>query len=360
MKTAAGDTIGHGGYSPDSQISCRMWEFGYKFPEDIRMHLSKLFEDRIRQAIALRENDPTLTGTNAKRLVHAESDLLPGLIVDQYADILVVQFLSAGIEASRQKILDTLIDVVAPAAIFERSDVEVRKLEGLPEVSGLLYGALPKDGIIIEENGILIKVKVNSGHKTGFYLDQRENRNLLRSFSKDKDVLDCFSYSGGFTLNALLGGARSVMAIDQSEEALSLLVENIRINSLEENNVELVNDDVFQRLRNLRDQAKSFDVIILDPPKFAPTRSQAQKAARGYKDINLLAAKLLRAGGVLFTFSCSGGIDQKLFQQIVAGAASDAGADLQIIHKMGQGSDHPVLLSFPEGEYLKGLVCRRN
>ena len=337
-----------------------MWEYGEIFPDDLGAYHNELLKNRIHRAIALREQDPILAGTNTKRLIHAESDRLPGLIVDQYADILVAQFLSAGIEIYRQQVLAVLIDLIAPNAIFERSDVEVRKLEGLPEVSGLLFGNMPEGGIIIEENGIRIKVEVDSGHKTGFYLDQRENRYLLRKFCKDKDVLDCFSYSGGFTLNALLGEAKSVMAIDQSDDALGLLAENIRINSFDEEKVEVVSDDVFQRLRKLRDQGKSFDVVILDPPKFAPTRNQAQKAARGYKDINLLAAKLLREGGVMLTFSCSGGIDQRLFQQIVAGAASDAGVDLQIVHKMGQGSDHPVLLSFPEGEYLKGLVCRRN
>lgn len=359
VKAASGETIGVGGYSPNSQIRCRVWEFGDRFTDDLKTHLAKTIADRIQQAIALRMPDPFLAGKNACRLIHAESDRLPGLIVDQYADVLVVQFLSAGMEPWRNLVLDTLIQAVSPAAIFERSDVEVRKLEGLVETTGLLYGTMPEEGVIIEENGVRIKVAVDSGHKTGFYLDQRENRALIRNFTKEKDMLDCFCYTGGFTLNALMGGARSVTAIDQSEEALSLLSENIHLNSLAENKVERIGDDVFQRLRTMRDQGKSFDVIVLDPPKFAPTRSQAQKAARGYKDINLLAAKLLREGGVLFTFSCSGGIDQKLFQQIVAGAASDAGVDLQIIHKMGPGGDHPVLLSFPEGDYLKGLVCRR-
>jgi 23S rRNA (cytosine1962-C5)-methyltransferase len=295
------------------------------------------------------------------RLIYAESDYLPGLVVDRYADTLVIQCLTAGVEFWHQQLADLLLQITGLKKIYERSDADVRELEGLPIRSGLIRGAadsmVPEAKITIRENNLNFLVNIVTGHKTGFYLDQRSNRQQVRKLAKGREVLDCFCYTGGFTVNALVGGAKSVIGVDSSSESLSMLRENLTLNSLSNDQVELIEGDVFQVLRKFRDEARTFDMIILDPPKFAATASQAEKAARGYKDINLLAFKLLRPGGFLVTFSCSGGVDAALFQKIVAGAALDAGADVQIIKQLTQATDHPVALNFPEGAYLKGLVC---
>jgi 23S rRNA (cytosine1962-C5)-methyltransferase len=297
--------------------------------------------------------------TNAYRLVHAESDGLPGLIVDQYADVVVMQLLSWGVEVWRETIAKCLAKITQAKSIYERSDVDSRKLEGLPNRDNVVLGEEIEGEVQILENGIPFLVDVKGGHKTGFYLDQRENRKHLQVYAKDKEVLDCFSYSGGFSINALLGSAKSVIALDESGAAIELAGKNVILNHLESSNIEYIEADVFKQLRAFRDQGRQFDLIILDPPKFAPTRSQVSKASRGYKDINLLAFKLLRPGGILFTFSCSGGIDAGLFQKIIAGAALDAGVEAQIIEKLFQDIDHPIALNFPEGAYLKGLICRK-
>ena len=278
--------------------------------------------------------------------------------MDRYGDTLVPQFLSAGAENWRKTIIELLLELTDAAHIYERSDADVRQLEGLPERTGAVWGT-PPEQISIMENGLRFAVNLVEGHKTGFYLDQRINRLQVRDLSAQKDVLDCFSYTGGFTLNSLIGGATSVTAVDSSEEALLLAQENVKLNSLPFDRVRWVNEDVFKQLRKFRDQGKDFDLIVLDPPKFAPTASQAQKAARGYKDINLLAFKLLRPGGILVTFSCSGGVDLPLFQRIIAGAALDAGVSAQIVSYLHQSPDHPIALNFPEGAYLKGLILRK-
>ena len=266
--------------------------------------------------------------------------------------------LSAGVERWRDEIVSLLGELVQPDAIHERSDVAVRELEGLPERTGLLAGDLPPQPLTIQENGLLFKVELVTGQKTGFYLDQRDNRRFCREIARGKHVLNCFAFTGGFTAAALAGGAESVLSIDSSEDALALARENVALNALPPEKCEWITGDIFQELRLLRDKAQQYDLVILDPPKFAPTASQAQKAARGYKDINLLAFKLLRPGGTLMTFSCSGGIDATFFQKIVADAALDAGVDAQIVKRLYQAADHPTLLAFPEGTYLKGLVCR--
>jgi 23S rRNA (cytosine1962-C5)-methyltransferase len=240
--------------------------------------------------------------------------------------------------------------------VFERSDVDVREKEGLPPVTGILVGSPPPDLIEIREGACRFGVDVQRGHKTGFYLDQRDNRLRVRALARGRDVLDGFCYSGGFALNACAGGAKSVTAVDSSDEALALARSNAERNKLAP--AEWQEGDVFQLLRRFRDQGRHFDLVVLDPPKFAPTAAHAAKAARAYKDINLLAFKLLRPGGLLVTFSCSGGVSADLFQKIIAGAALDAGADAQIIERLGPGADHPVALNFPEGDYLKGLICR--
>jgi 23S rRNA (cytosine1962-C5)-methyltransferase len=315
-----------------------------------------LFKDRLEKSLAKRRRlDFT---SQAYRLVHAESDGLPGLVVDRYSDVLVMQILSAGIERWRDDILAILVDLIQPKTIYERSDVAVRTLEGLEERTGLLYGQEPPDRVRIMEYDLTFEVDIRGGHKTGFYLDQRANRTLLESLVEGKDVLDCFAYTGGFAVHALKGGANSVTLIESSSEALSQAEEHFLLNDLPTSKGSFIEGDVFEELRKLRDRAMSFDCLILDPPKFAPTASHADRAARGYKDINLLAFKLLNPGGILCTFSCSGGIDRPFFQKILADAALDAGVHATIQRQLWQDMDHPVGLNFPEGSYLKGFVIR--
>lgn len=350
---AGGQFVARGAYSPESQIRVRIWSFDPEEQID-----AAFFRARLGRALALRQSLQLGSASSAMRLFHAESDGLPGLVVDRYRDTLVIQVLSAGIERWRQTLADLLLEQTDAERIYERSDVEVRRLEGLPERTGLLRGDQPPELVEIVENEIRFGVDLRQGHKTGFYLDQRENRALVRQLATGREVLDAFCYTGGFTLNALAGGAAAVTAVDSSTDALEQGRQNLDLNQFAPDAVEWVEGDVFNVLRTFRDQARSFDLIVLDPPKFAPTRSQAQQAARGYKDINLLAFKLLRPGGLLVTFSCSGGIEADFFQKIVADAAVDAEVDAQIIEWLHQSSDHPVLLHFPEGAYLKGLVAR--
>ena len=359
--SSTGDFLAVGAYSPNSQIRCRVWAFSNDLKRDsvTESDLVEIIKSRMDKAIGNRLKDKNLKNSNAYRLVHGESDLLPGLILDIYRDVAVVQFLSSGIEKLKEKILELVLQTIEINLVYERSDAEVRALEGLSERSGILYGESSESQLTISENDLKFVVNYSGGHKTGFYLDQRDNRYKIRQYSENKEVLDCFCYSGGFSLNAMAGGASKVTSVDTSEEALATLKENIGLNNFSASNYELVQMDVFKQLRLFRDEGKEFDLIVLDPPKFAPTRKQVERAARGYKDINLMAMKLLRSGGILFTFSCSGGVDQDLFQKIIAGAALDAGGNLQIIERMSQASDHPVLSSFPEGEYLKGLICRK-
>jgi len=348
MVNSQGQFLGWGAFSSKSQISVRIWSWDEE--ENIA---GDFFRRRLQQAIAGRQMN------NALRLVHAESDGLPGLVVDRYNELLVVQYLSSGPERWRETLADLLVEITGIEQVFERSDVDVRALEGLPSRIGPVRGPEPPERITIRENGLDFWVDVRKGHKTGFYLDQRANRARLRQLAVGRDVLDCFCYTGGFTVHAMAGGANSVQAVDGSGDALALARENLALNRLPSEEVEWVEGDVFQTLRGLRDRDRHFDLIILDPPKFAPTAAQAEGAARGYKDINLLAFKLLRPGGLLVTFSCSGGISEDLFQKIVAGAALDAGAEAQIIERLHQGADHPVALNFPEGAYLKGFIIRK-
>jgi 23S rRNA (cytosine1962-C5)-methyltransferase len=355
IRNSQGQFLAWGAYSPQSQIRARVW--GWDEAEEVNR---VFFKRKLENALQLRKDWIDLEHTTAYRLVHAESDGLPGLIVDRYHDTLVVQVLSAGVERWRDEIVSLLGELVQPDAIYERSDVTVRELEGLPERTGLLLGELPPQPLTIQENGLLFKVELVTGQKTGFYLDQRDNRRFCREIARGKRVLNCFAFTGGFTAAALAGGAESVLSIDSSDDALALARENVALNALPLDKCEWITGDVFQELRTLRDKAEQFDLIILDPPKFVPTAAQAQKAARGYKDINLLGFKLLRPGGVLMTFSCSGGIDAAFFQKIVADAALDAEVDAQIVKRLYQAADHPTYLAFPEGTYLKGLVCNKS
>ena len=344
--------VGFGSFSPSSQIRVRVWSFN---PED--KIDSDFFRKKAIAASELRNQLINNSTTNAYRIINAESDGLPGLIVDRYSDFIVCQFLSAGVETYKEKIVEILNDIFKPTGIFERSDVEVRLKEGLQPVKGLLTGKITNDFIEVKENGLKFLVDVKNGHKTGFYLDQKDNRKLISDYSKGKNVLNCFSYTGGFSVYALSSGAIKVTQIDSSASALELSIKNIEPNNLDISRVENINGDVFEVLRKFRDERRTFDLIILDPPKFAESASQIDKASRGYKDINLLAFKLLNPGGILFTFSCSGHISQELFQKIIAGAALDSGREVKIIRQLTQSSDHPVVLNFPEGLYLKGLIC---
>ena len=341
-------------YSPSSQIRARVWTF-----EDEPID-KEFFRKRIRAAIDSRTSLLYSHHTDSLRLIYAESDFVPGLIVDRYKDTLVMQCLTAGSEFWKETLADLLLEETGLSTIYERSDADVRELEGLQPKTGILRGELDSFIFPITEHNLKFNINLQSGHKTGSYLDQRENRLRVRELANDKDVLDCFCYTGGFTVNALAGGAESVLSIDSSTEALALCKENVTLNQLSAEKHTLLEGDVFQLLRKFRDENRSFDMIILDPPKFAPTAAQAERAARGYKDINLLAFKLLRSGGILVTFSCSGGVDAGLFQKIVAGAALDAGVEAQILEHVFQAADHPVSLHFPEGAYLKGLICYKS
>lgn len=353
--SSSGQWLCYAAFSPISQIRARVWSWVKEDRVD-----EKFLERRINQSIKLRRDLELNKKTDAIRLVHGESDGLPGLIMDQYGEIVVIQSLSAGVDKWKKVITNITCKATGAATVYERSDVDVRKLEGLSEESGLLAGQHPAGEITINENNIRCLVDVQKGQKTGFYLDQRDNRLLSGRMAHGRTVLNCFSYSGGFSLHAIAGGAESVLSIDSSSEAMAMAKRNLELNDLPSNRAEWMEEDVFQALRGLRDRGRSYDMIILDPPKFAPTAAHVAKAARAYKDINLLAFKLLKPGGLLFTFSCSGGINSDLFQKIVAGAALDANVDARIVQWMNQSADHPVLLSFPEGYYLKGLVCEVN
>ena len=354
VKSAEGGMLALAAYSPQSQIRARVWSF------DPGISIKKVFfENSIRKAIQLRVALPCARHTNAMRLVHGESDGLPGLVVDRYDDVLVAQFLAAGAEHWREAILDALAAATGCEAIYERSDAEVRALEGLAPRVGFARGNREAKRCPIVEYGLNFRVDVEAGQKTGFFLDQRENRQRVRALAEGREVLDGFCYSGGFSLAALAGGAKHVTAVESSAEALEVARENLAANPLEASRIAFEKADVFAYQRLLRDRGKSFGLIVLDPPKFAPTAALVKNAARAYKDINLLALKLLEPGGLLATFSCSGGVSAELFQSIVAGAAADAGVDAKIIERFGAAADHPVALNFPEGDYLKGLLILR-
>jgi 23S rRNA (cytosine1962-C5)-methyltransferase len=351
---AAGQPVAVAAWSPKSQISARVWSFDCSVFVD-----KKFFTKRIEQAVSLRASLPASHHSNALRLVHGESDGLPGLIVDRYADVLVAQLLSAGTELWKEEIFDALAAITGCEAIFERSDADVRKLEGLEARTGFARGNRNATRCPIVEHGLHFRVDVEAGQKTGFFLDQRDNRQRIRTLAAGRDVLDAFCYTGGFAVAALAGGAARVTAVDSSESALEIARENVQANSMESSRIAFEQGDVFAYQRALRDQGRSFDLVVLDPPKFAPTAAQAKNAARAYKDINLLALKLLKPGGMLATFSCSGGVTAELFQSIVAGAAADAGVEAKILERFGAAADHPVALGFPEGDYLKGLLLVR-
>ncbi len=356
VRSAAGAALALAAWSPHSQIRARIWSFD---PADEVG--PDLLRARLARALALRASLPAARHTNALRLVHGESDGLPGLVVDRYADVLVMQVLAAGIERWREALLDALAELTGCEAIYERSDAEVRSLEGLAPRSGWARSAQGDAARCpIIEHGLNFRVDVEQGQKTGFFLDQRDNRQRVRALAAGRRVLDAFCYTGGFAIAGLAGGAERVLALESSAAALAVARENLAANALDAGRVEFREADVFAGLRALRDRGARFGLVVLDPPKFAPTAAQAKNAARAYKDVNLLALKLLEPGGLLATFSCSGGVSAELFQSIVAGAAVDAGVEAKILERMGAAPDHPVALAFPEGEYLKGLLVRRD
>jgi 23S rRNA (cytosine1962-C5)-methyltransferase len=347
-----GRWLAWGAFSPHSQIRIRVWSF------DPRESIDGLFfKRRLQAALALRRRLPGLSDGTARRWVNAESDGLPGLIVDQYGDFLVCQFLSAGTERFKDTIVIQLGSLIPAKGIYERSDADVRGKEGLRPQCGPLWGGEPPARVQVRLGAVAMWVNVREGHKTGAYLDQAANHAHIQAFSKDAQVLNCFSYTGGFGLWALKGGAAHVTQIDASQNALDLSRDNVTLNSLDDRRMEHVNGNVFERLRQYRDARRRFDLIVLDPPKFVASKAQLAKGTRGYKDINLLAFKLLRPGGILFTFSCSGLVSAMLFQKIVADAALDADRRVAVLGMRHQAADHPVALNFPEAHYLKGLVC---
>lgn len=348
---ARGAFLGRGYYNEQSRIRVRMLTFD-DAPID-----EAFWRARVEAAVRRREPLARSTDTNAYRLIHAEADLLPGLIADRYADAVVVQFLTAGIERARDVIVEALASVAGVRCVFERSDTASRTREGLPASVGMLHGDAPKTVDVIE-NGHAFLVNIESGQKTGFYLDQRDNRALVAEHARECHVLDAFCHTGGFAVYAARAGARSLTLIDSSAPALAGARANLEKNGAESASVTLRQADVFEELRVMRDAGRRFGVVILDPPKFATNQHQVDKALRAYKDVNLLAIQLLTPGGILATFSCSQAVDTAAFTMAVSWAGVDAARDVQIVRRLGQGIDHPILATFPESEYLKGLLCR--
>lgn len=352
VKASNGRVLGRAAWSPHSQIQGRMWTFD---PDE--MVDAHFFRRRIQDAIRMRRENVMQPDVNAYRLIASESDGLPGCIVDQYGDFLVVQWLTAGAEYWRETLVEILREEIPCKGIYERSDVDVRQKEGLRMRKGLVWGAMPTNPVWIQEGLYTLAVDVFAGHKTGFYLDQRENRWALGAFSNGKTVLNAFSYTGGFSLAALQNGATHVLNLDASAQVLAMSERNHEQNGFSTDRYAHQEADVFKALRSFADEGRKFDLIVLDPPKFMERKSAQEKAARGYKDINRLAFMCLNEGGVLFTFSCSGLLEADLFQKIVADAALDAHRDARIIRRLSQAGDHPTALAFPEGAYLKGLIC---
>ena len=338
-------------YSARSQIRLRAWSFDEAEQVD-----DAFFGRRVAEAVARRS--PLAIDSDGVRLVHGEADGLPGLIVDRYADTLVAQFLSAGSERWKGAIADALLAATDCTRLYERSDSGVRKLEGLAPTTGWLRGEGGTE-VTIREHGWRLTLDVAEGHKTGFYLDQRDNRARFASWVKQfaaQRVLNCYCYTGGFSVAALAGGAAQVTSVDSSAPALARAAAHVQLNGFDAERASFVDADVNAYLRTQLDAGASFDAIVLDPPKFAPSAAHAERAARAYKDINRLALKLLAPGGLLLTFSCSGGVGAELFHTIVAGAGIDAGVDAALMARLEAAPDHPTTLWFPEGEYLKGLA----
>jgi 23S rRNA (cytosine1962-C5)-methyltransferase len=349
---AKGHFLGRGAFSPSSQIRVRMWTFA----DPALVVDDALIAARVAAAVSLRKRLVLRASTTCARLVFAEGDGLPGLVADLYDDVLVFQCQSAGAERVKAAAVDALVKESGARVVVERSDAEVRKLEGLVPTSGVLRGTLPAE-LRVLENGARFHVDVERGHKTGFYLDQRDARLRVRELSAGRRVLNCFSYTGGFSVNALLGGAVHATSVDSSMPALEICEKNVRANEIAEDRHEGVKGDCFDVLRGMKGEGERFDMVILDPPKLAPKAAHLEKAARAYGELAFSALQLLNSGGLLVTFSCSGAVTREHFVEITAAAALGAGRDLRILQHLGHSVDHPVGGFFPEGEYLKGLVC---
>ncbi|MEZ8096219.1 class I SAM-dependent methyltransferase [Photobacterium swingsii] len=347
-----GEWLARGAFSPQSQIRVRVWTFDKKEKVDVNF-----FINRIQKAQGLRDILAERDGLTGYRLIAAESDGLPGITIDRYQDYFVCQLLSAGAEAQKDALIEALNTCYPDCNIYERSDVAVRKKEGLKLRTGVLAGQEPPQFVVIEENGVKINVDIMGGHKTGFYLDQRDSREAAVKYVNGKRVLNCFCYTGGFGLYALKGNASKVVNVDVSQHALDTARLNTDINGLPVENAEFLNADVFKLLREYRERGELFDVVIMDPPKFAESKNQLVGACRGYKDINMLAMQILKPGGTLLTYSCSGLMDNNLFQKIIADAALDAHREVQFIERFSQAADHPLDSAYPEGFYLKGFAC---
>lgn len=355
VESHEGQFLAWGAFSPVSRIRVRAWSF-----DETQRIDAAFFRAQLARAIALR----TRLGirSDGLRLVHGESDGLPGLIVDRYGDTLVAQFTACGVERWKAELADALIELTGCPRLYERSDTSSRKLEGLTDATGWLRGSGPT-ALTLQEHGWSLGLDIAHGHKTGYYLDQRDSRQVCYEYTQRlgfAQVLNCFSYTGGFTVAALAGGAGHVTSIDSSGPALQQAAANLALNGFDATRATFMDADVNASLRQFLSEGRQFDAIVLDPPKLAPTAAHAERAARAYKDINRLAFKLLNAGGVLFTFSCSGGIGVELFHKIVASAGLDAGVDGAILQRLGGACDHPMTVNFPEGEYLKGLVIMKN
>lgn len=344
--------IAYGIYNGNSRVAVRLLEW------DPRNEINEQWwRNRVTKAV---NNRKSLLNeqNNTVRLIFAEADFLPGLIADKYADFISVQVHSAGIERVKDIIVDQLMQLLHPQGIYERSDLKSREYEGLPDTNGKLFGIMPPEFVDVIENGIHYQVNIAEGQKSGFYCDQRENRAITAKYAKGKSVLDCFCYSGGFTLNAFHEGASSVTSVDSSALAIETLKNNVKNNGFDSSKHIAVQSDVNKYLRELGEKGEKFDLIVLDPPKYAPSRATLEKASRAYKDLNRRGLMLLNSGGLLATFSCSGAMDIETFKQVIAWAALDAGKEIQFIYQYCQPEDHPVRASFPEGEYLKGLLVR--
>ncbi|OIQ26245.1 class I SAM-dependent methyltransferase [uncultured Vibrio sp.] len=349
-----GKWLAKAAYSPTSQIRARVWSFEKR---DID---KTFFVEKIQQAQLLREDIIERDGLTGYRLIAAESDSLPGITIDKFQNYLVCQLLSAGAEYHKPLIVDALCECFPECNIYERSDVAVRKKEGLEQTVGVLHGDTPPESIIIEENGVKISVDIINGHKTGFYLDQRDSRQQSMKYVKDKEVLNCFSYTGGFGLYALKGGAKRVINADVSQLALDTAKYNAELNEFDisKKRAVFLNADVFKLLREYRDQGTKFDVIVMDPPKFVSSKNNLTSGANGYKDINMLAMQILKPGGTLLTYSCSGLMSTDLFQKVIADAALDAGRSVKFVERFEQAADHVIDTAYPEGFYLKGFACK--
>ena len=353
VRDASGEALGLGALSPTSQIRIRMWTF------DPEAKINDVFfANALHNALVSRDRFKH-DAASAFRVVNAEADLLPGVTIDRYGDWYVGQFTTAGADFWKKQIVETLMELSPAKGFFERSDAESRKFEGLEGASGVLAGEEPPELVEIAENGCRYLVDVRNGHKTGFYLDQRDNRAAVAAYAAGREVLNVFSYTGGFGVAALAGGAKSVTNVDISAQAIGLAKRNFALNKLPET-AEFVEGNAFEVLRKYRDSRRAFDLIVLDPPKFADNKNRVMGALRGYKDLNLLAMKLLRPNGYLATFSCSGLVTPDLFRKVVGEAAVDSGRDFQIVRRFQQSSDHPESVFFPEGLYLKGLFLRAN